>query len=84
MALDAFEEQGSLNPYSSVSKPLHNGKRISDSYYVGLLFATEEYKMCLNHSNPSYGYMTNTNVKFIAIMDFGDMKEGDLRKVWLF
>lgn len=28
--------------------------------------------------------MTNTNVKFIAIMDFGDMKEADLRKVQAF
>ena len=62
--------------------------------YLGLLYPTEDYKVYLSFltvfrgalaclTMRSYGYLTNTKIKFIVVVDdsYVDMKEAELRTV---
>mmetsp|Transcript_19798 Transcript_19798/g.43037 ORF Transcript_19798/g.43037 Transcript_19798/m.43037 type:complete len:155 (-) Transcript_19798:1229-1693(-) len=41
--------------------------------YLGLLYPTEEYKI--------YGYLTNTNIKFILVVDDASVKDDTISRV---
>ncbi|GMH35948.1 hypothetical protein BSKO_03816 [Bryopsis sp. KO-2023] len=66
-ALDAVEEK----VYGSSQKKGQSGPQES---YLGLLYPTEDYKVL--------GYITNTNVKFILVVDDLVLKEDDIRRIF--
>ncbi len=72
-------------------KKASNAATILDSY-LGMLYPTEDYKVyenyyfsrwCLFFSCCRYGYITNTKIKLIVVIDdsYTEIKEAELRTV---
>eukprot|EP00244_Chara_vulgaris_P014369 TRINITY_DN8964_c0_g1_i1.p1 TRINITY_DN8964_c0_g1~~TRINITY_DN8964_c0_g1_i1.p1 ORF type:complete len:144 (-),score=24.09 TRINITY_DN8964_c0_g1_i1:128-559(-) len=53
-----------------VSVPKRGSSGLNETF-LGLLYPTEDYKV--------YGYMSNTKVKFILVVDDADVRDSDIR-----
>ncbi|CAH0386784.1 unnamed protein product [Bemisia tabaci] len=68
VSLDVVEEK-----LQAVSKPIAD---VTKEQYLGLLYSTEEHKI--------YGYVTNTKIKFIVVVDSSNtlLRDNEIRMMF--